>query len=146
MSDPVTWRMQIDGFVRFVRDVDADSILIEGTGPVPRVEPVGPPVVVPPPPPPPPPPTDEPFAWPPEPSGLSYDPAERNVGLGGGFYASASEFANPLPASNRFAGLMPPALLVPIRGQMVYVGGYRLWAPRDAPDALVRRVLLTGLP
>lgn len=124
-----------------------DTFTLFGTGPVPRI--VGgtpdpaPPSPSPPPPPSPPPAEDSsPFAWPAPPTGLRYDPAERNVGLGQGFYATPQEFQNPLPGSNLYAGLLPEGMTV--FGGRVFVGSYRLWAPHDAAPATIRRVLATG--
>jgi hypothetical protein len=48
----------------------------------------------------------------------------------GPFYAALAEYANPLPGSHLYAGMLPD--------------GRRLWVPAGAQPAAIRRVLKTG--
>jgi hypothetical protein len=102
--------------------------------------PVIPPPVTPPPvtPPPttPPPGDNTPFVFPTQPPYNATDPSARYTFLGndpatgGPFYAALFEYANPLPGSHWYAGQLPD--------------GRRLWVPKEAQPAAIRRVLQTG--
>jgi hypothetical protein len=124
-----------------------DTFTIFGTGATPRIEPESP--LAPPPPNPTPTPTPlpplvddtSPFAWPPQPRDADY-PDERWTGLGQNFYAAQPKYRNPLPGANWYAGLVAPGVM----HGYAEIGGYALWAPRDAAPASIRRALLTGRP
>jgi hypothetical protein len=110
------------------------------TPPPPTPPPVTPPPVTPPPvtPPPvtPPPGDNTPFVFPDQPPYNPTDPSARYTALGpdpatgGNFYAALQVYSNPLPGSHQYAGLIPD--------------GRRLWVPKDAQPAAIRRVLQTG--
>jgi hypothetical protein len=109
------------------------------TTPPPTTPPPTPPPTTPPPTTPPPttPPVDNtPFPFPPQPPYNPSDPAARYTALGtdpatgGNFYAALPEYANPLLTSHLYAGMLPD--------------GRRLWVPKDADPAAIRRVLQTG--
>jgi hypothetical protein len=56
---------------------------------------------------------------------LGPDPAGN-----GNFYVALAEYANPLPGSHLYAGTVPD--------------GRRLWVPKNAQPAAIRRALQTG--
>lgn len=120
------------------------QLILESDSPirVVTVTPPPPPPPTPPPPvPPPAPPEDHsPFAWPPQPPNIDHA-EQRYGGVGMGFYVGEQAFQNPLPSSTLYAGDVqnPYALL---GSWAIY--GYRVWAPRDADPAVIRRVLKTG--
>ncbi len=114
-----------------------------GSPPVVTPPPVTPPPVTPPPvtpppvtPPPAPPVDNTPFAFPAQPPYNQTDPSARYTALGtdpvtgGSFYAALPEYANPLPGSHLYAGMLPD--------------GRRLWVPAKAQPSLIRRVLQNG--
>ena len=123
---------------------------IEGKGDPPTITVVpGPnPIVVPPPPSPPPPlppPVDEdhsPFVWPPQPN-LFYRDEQRYAAVGQGFYVGEQQYMNPIPGSGLYAGNVQDPLA---RAGSWFIGGYRVWAPKDADPATIRRVVRTGRP
>ena len=126
-----------------------ENMTIFGTGPLPRLvqgtpDPAPPhPPDPPKPTPPPPPPAEDssPFVWPPQPRDADY-PDERWTGLGQNFYASQTKYRNPLPGANWYAGLVRDGVMV----GFAEIGGYALWAPRDAAPSSIRRALATGRP
>lgn len=140
MTTP-TWRLTI-----FTADITVTSragvqpVVVEGSGSLPELEALG--VIFPPPPfppsPPPvvvPPPEDHtPFPFPGQPPYNPTDPSARysNVATdpvtGQFLYAASAEYANPLPGSHWYAGML---------GDL-----RRLWVPRAADPATIRRVLL----
>jgi hypothetical protein len=84
-----------------------------------------------------PPPADNtPFVFPQQPLYNPSDPSARDTFLGndpvtsGPFYAALAEYANPLPGSHLYAGMLSD--------------GRRLWVPKDAQPAAIRRALQTG--
>ena len=128
-----------------------DTFTLFGTGPTPLIiggtpEPPPPeyPPVRPPPPPPPPPEDNSPFPWsgdqafpyqPWERATMSWEiPGRRADEPGARMYAMLSNAGNPAGRSHGNAGLI-------IAGRWA---GDRLFAPWDAPPALIRRVLSTG--
>ena len=90
---------------------------------------VVPPVVVPPA-------DNTPFIFPAQPPYSPGDPSARYTSLGtdpatgGSFYKAQAEYSNPLPGSHLYAGMLPD--------------GLRLWVPKDAQPAAIRRALKTG--
>ena len=102
----------------------------------PTPPPPTPPPPTPPPPTPPPPEEDTPFTFPPQPPYNPSDPSARytNIGsdpaTGGPFYVATYEYSNPLPGSHLYAGQVPDLR--------------RLWVPKNAQPAAIRRALQTG--
>jgi hypothetical protein len=77
-----------------------------------------------------------PFTFPPQPPYNPTDPSARYTSLGpdpaggGDFYSALFEYSNPLPISHLYAGMLPD--------------GNRLWVPKEAQPAAIRRALQTG--
>ncbi len=125
------------------------KLIIEGDGPPPRITVLDVPVVPapsPPPPPPPPPPVEDrsPFVWPVD-QAFPYQPWERTTmsweilgrapdDPGARLYAIASNAGNPAGSSHGNAGIIAGGRWA----------GDRLFAPWDAPPAMIRRVLAGG--
>jgi hypothetical protein len=134
----------LDAGVGPVRIAMAPPVVPPTTPPPPTPPPpTPPPPTTPPPttPPPAPPPTtppadNSPFTFPPQPPYNPGDPSARYTSLGadpatgGLFYVALAEYANPLPGSHLFAGMVPD--------------GRRLWVPKNAQPAAIRRALQTG--
>jgi hypothetical protein len=127
----------LEAGVGTVRTSSGGPPVVPPTPPPVTPPPVTPPPVTPPPVTPPPPPVDNtPFAFPEQPLYNPTDPSARYTFLGndpatgGPFYAALPEYANPLPGSHLYAGMLPD--------------GRRLWVPKDAQPAAIRRALQTG--
>lgn len=138
------WRMRIPKTIALEEDA-GDAWVIIGDGVAPMAEmvmapppplqpPIGttlPPEVV----------DTSPFVWPPQPGYRPYKPDERYAALGEGFYAGSTQYGNPQPGANLWAGTI---LAGHVGGWDL--AGWDLWAPRDAKGEMIRRALKTGRP